>query len=151
MLCLLALVAEALAVDPETDANVPRTEKTLSEYLSDLSNDDDNKRLFAARVVRGRLRHDLRVLERAREGSLAYDDARLELVELESRIPGSCIVALSYPNTVALCADMLAWLEVSDARPALEEALARETRRGVRPRIEAALAEIPTVATPATP
>lgn len=149
MLSLLLLVAPALAVDPIGDDEVRQTstsDKPLAAWLADLTSDDDNKRLYAARVVHGTLRRDLRITTRAREGSLAYDDARAEMVELEERVPSACIVSVDYSNTAALCADMLAWLEVTDARPALEQALAKESRQSVRKRLEAALASIPTVA-----
>lgn len=149
MLSLLLLVAPALAVDPLGDDEVRQTstsDKPLTQWLTELTSDDDNKRLYAARVIHGTLKRDLRVTTHASEGSLAYDDARAEMVELEERVPSACIISVDYSNTAALCADMLMWLEVTEARPALEQALAKESRKSVRTRLEAALAAIPTVA-----
>lgn len=147
MLPLLAFASRALAVEPAADDQLrgeSASDKPLAQYLTELTLDDDPKRLYAARVVYGTLKHDLHVVDHAHEGSIAYDDARAELVELQDRVPGACLVAVSYPNTVALCADMLAWLEVSEAREPLQKLLETETRKSVRKHLEAALATIPT-------
>lgn len=144
----LLAISSAFAVDPTSDDNVRPADKSLSEYLTDLSRDDGPKRLYAARVVWNHVKADLRIIENAREGSMAYDDARLEYVELAARVPDACRIALGYENTVALCADMLGWMEVTAARGDLQVALDKELRKSVRPRIEAALAAIPTVQAP---
>jgi hypothetical protein len=120
----------------------PSTQKSTADYLMDLDGEDSSDRLLAARVLRGQLRRALKAEDRAREGSLAYDDARSLLVELDERLPEACLNALAYSNVVAPCAEMLAMLEIKEAIPRIEQALALETNKRKRERIEAALAEL---------
>lgn len=118
----------------------PSGEKTIGEYLMALDGDDAGDRLMAARVLRGQLRRALRMLDRGQPGTLAHDDARALMIELDERLPEACLNALAYPNVAFLAAEMLAMLEIRSAAPAVERALAQEARKGPRRRMEAALA-----------
>ena len=142
---LLSLFPMVLAMDDPMGAGGTPTpsassDKTTAEYLSDLDGDKPSDRLLAARVLQGQLRRALRTEARGKVGTLAYDDARAALVELEQRLPGACSNALAYANVVAPCAEMLAMLDVFDAIPAIEAVLATETRKGPLRRITEALA-----------
>ena len=140
VLLLLAALAYAQEDPPGRDA-APASDpqKTVGEWLGLFEAEDGPDRLRAARVLKSQLRHALRVEAHGRPGTLAHDDARSLLVELEDRLPGAARVALTYPNTVALAAEMLAMLEIEDARPDLERALAAEQRPPVVKRIAGAL------------
>lgn len=117
--------------------------KTTAMLLADLRSDDDSDRLYAARALRAQMKRALRVEARGASGTIAADEARSVLFELEARVPDACRAGMvEHPNVVAACADMIAWLEVDDAEPLLRAALAAETRKGVRRRIERALASV---------
>lgn len=145
LLLLLLAPTPAFAVpDPVggTAAATPATNsapKTTADLLADLRGEDNSNRLYAARSLKSGLRRALAVEARGREGTLAVIEARSFLFEMESRLPEACVLALEAPNTVTPCADMLAWMEVRTAVPALEARLAVETRRRARRHLEAAL------------
>lgn len=134
----VALAQEQPPMDPAD----PSGPKSLGDYLIELDGEDPSERLMAARSLRGHLRRALNTEARANVGSIAYDDARSLLFELETRLPEVCMHGLSFRNVVAPCADMLGWLEVQEALPALQTALAAEDRKRVQKRIEAAIAAI---------
>ncbi len=137
-LAVLVLPSPARAVDEQSDVAV-QSQKSLTDYLTDLESDSDPDRLYAARVLRGELKRVLRTEAKARAGSLASLDARATLIELEERLPRGCRVALQKVNSVAPCADILALLDVKAAVPELQGVLAVEKRKWVRRHLEAAL------------
>jgi hypothetical protein len=147
---LLARAPSAAAVDVQSSASV-NSVKTTQDYLSDLDGDSAPDRLYASRVLRGQLRHALRVERTAKEGSLARDDARSALIELGDRLPHACMSNLSAATTVAPCADILGMLEVQEALPLLQRALATEKRKWARRHIETAIALLGGTSTLAPP
>lgn len=147
----LLLSALALAADDPmggADSQPSSPDKTTADYLLDLNGDNAGDRLLAARVLEGLLKRSLRVADHAKPGSLASDDARAALVELEERIPETCTDALAYPNVVAPCAEMLALLEVKKALPLIQAAAEKETRKGVKKRLDAAIEMLSTAPEP---
>jgi hypothetical protein len=143
LLAVLLAAAPALAIDePQNPAGQDVSQKSLGDHLGDLVGESAPDRLYAARVLRGHLLRALKIEARGREGSFALDEARAELVELEERLPEACRAALKHDNVVAPCADVLAALDVTAALPELKERLAVETRKGVRKRVEAAIAAL---------
>lgn len=141
----LFLPAPALAVpDPvgpqaTATAGTPNGARSTAELLADLRGGDSSDRLYAARALKSQLKRALRVEANGRPGTLQVIEARSLLYELESRIPETCTAALEYDNVVTPCADMLAWLEVGSAIPALEARLRTEERKRARRHLEAAL------------
>lgn len=131
-----ARAQEALGAD---EGVKPSGDKSVAEYLMDLDGDDAGDRLMAARVLRGQLRRALRTLERGRPGTLAHDDARALMVELDQRLPEACMNALAYPDVAYLAAEMLAMLEIRSAIPAIELALQREEKKRRQERINESL------------
>ena len=149
---LLWIALAKAADDPMGGApsNPNSQDKTTSDYLLDLDGDDASDRLLAARVLEGLLKRSMRTIEHAKPGSLASDDAKAAMVELEERIPDTCSDALSYDNVVAPCAEMLAILGYQPALPLIQAAAEKEKRKGVKKRLEAAI-ELLNGAPPATP
>lgn len=134
-------VSPALALDVE-NPQATTASKTTADYLHDLEGESAPDRLYAARLLRGLLARALRTEARASPDTIAYDDARALLVELEGRLPTACRTALRYDNAVAPCADILAMLDARSALPALRERLAEEDRKGPRRRLERAIAAL---------
>lgn len=149
LLAALLYAAPAAALDAENPQG-PKVEKTTADYLAELEGESAPDRLYAARVLRGQLRRALRVEARGEPGSIPYEEARALLVELEARLPQACTAGLKADNIVAPCADVLAWLEVRSALPALRERLATETRKGPRKRLERAIATLDALPPPPT-
>lgn len=144
LLSLLLLPLPALAID-QTEPTEPGTggsTKTTHDLLVDLHGDAGPDRLYASRALRSQLKHALRVEAHAPEASFAYDEARSLLIELEERLPSICTEALASPQVAAPCAEMLAMLGVKTAVPAIQAALATETRKGPQKRLTAALATL---------
>ena len=144
-LLFLLVATPALAQeteDPASSSPQPNGQKSTAQYLTELDGDDAPERLYAARVLRGQLRHSLAVEAHARPGSLASDDARAVLVELIERLPIACTNALAFKNTVASCADVLVMLDARGSLPVLEQTLAGETRKGARKHLEKAIAAL---------
>lgn len=137
LMAALAQAADDPTGGPPSNPNSP--DKTTADYLLDLDSDDASDRLLAARVLEGLLKRSLRTVEHARPGSLASDDAKAALVELEERLPSTCSDALSYDNVVAPCAEMLAILAYKPALPLIQAAAEKETRKGVKKRLDAAI------------
>jgi len=148
---MLLWVAAAFAVEGEEPQAAQAPPKTLGDYLSDLANDDNAERLYAARYVRGELRRALRAAASRPPGSTEELEARVVLTELWNRVPGSCAVALKYTNTAAPCAEMLADLEVDTMHDAVRASLALDLGKGQRARIEKAIARLPAPAAPVAP
>jgi hypothetical protein len=146
LVCTLPLSAQSAgAAEPEmNDAAPPQAQKTTADLLSDLSGDNASDRLYAARALRGVLAQAQRAIEHAPAGSLARDDGLATLDELEQRLPDQCMTALQFKNVVALSAEMLALLKYRDALPAVQAAAATETRKGVKRRLDGAVALLST-------
>ncbi len=132
----------------------PSPEKTLGDYFQDLDGDNKGDRLAAARVLRGMLRRNLLRVDGGRQGSLAWDEARSALFELETRIPSACLSAIQYDNVIVACADMLVMLGVTEAieplrarMPALGDGRRAEKVAGAVARLEA----LPKAESPASP
>ncbi len=124
--------------DGESSQSAGAQQKSTSELLTDLVSDNKPNRLYAARALKQQLVHAQRAVAHGREGSLARDMALSNLDELEARLPEQCVRALDAPNIVAPAAEMLALLGVKDALPTIVAARAKETRKGVIRRLEAA-------------
>lgn len=142
---LLAFVGTARAQDEpsSTDGPVPAGQKSVAAYLSDLESDKTADRLAAARTLKAQLLKSQRVAAHAREGSLARDEARAQLVELEERLPQACQNSLAaYDDVVIPCSDALAALGTKEALPLLEQKLAGTTSRAARKHLEAAIAAL---------
>lgn len=137
--------AEPAGPDGETSSTGSAQTKTTSELLTDLAGDNKANRLYAARALKGQLKHAQHVVEHAREGSLVRDEALANLDELEQRLPEQCQVALGSANVVAPAAEMLAMLKVKEAIPQIQQIVATETRRSVLKRLHAALASLEAV------
>jgi hypothetical protein len=147
---LLALVGLARAVDTQSQMATSSV-KTTADYVSDLTDDSDPDRVFAARVLRGKVRRATRAASRGAEGSLAREEARAELVELEAAVPPACTSALAHPAAAPACAEVLADLGDTTALPALRDARARATSGGAARRIEKAIARLSALEAAATP
>lgn len=139
LLALLLLPLPALAIEQTTPQAGTTSTKTTAELLSDLHSDDAPDRLYAARALKSQLTRALRIEAHGREGSIALDDARSILVELDERLPGICMDDLAIPAVSTPCAEMLALLGVEEARGAIQELAQRETRKSHRRRLERAL------------
>jgi hypothetical protein len=139
MLLLLTLLSRlAWAVDEQTEL-APSTVKTPRDYASDLTGESAPDRTYAARALRGQVRRAVRRSRTGVEGSLFREEARAALVELEALVPGPCTAALADARTAGPCADALADLGVTSALPALREARAAATRRGLARRLDGAI------------
>ncbi|MSP56388.1 MAG: hypothetical protein EXR69_12415 [Myxococcales bacterium] len=128
------------AVDPDGQSQAtggPPT-KTTSQLLSDLGSDNGPNRLYAARALKAQLTRALKLVEHARPGSLAGDEALSILDELDVRLPEQCMAALEHKNVVAPAAEMLMLLGEKDALPAITDAASKEGRKGVLKRLRAA-------------
>jgi hypothetical protein len=137
---LAVLPCPAHAVDRQ-DPRAPSTMKTTAHYLSDLSGPEGPDRLFAARVLRARVKRA--VVDAAREpDDLAAMEALALLDELERELPGRCAVAMGQESVVPACADALARLGAIEAAPALRVARAAATRRRTVRAIDRALAAL---------
>jgi hypothetical protein len=101
--------------------------KLTAHYLEDLSGAEGPDRLFAARVLRQRVKR-ARALEGSRD-ELASMEARATLDELSRELPGRCAVAMSQEAVIPACADALRRLDASEAVPALLAARATAKRR----------------------
>ena len=141
-LLLLLLPLPAFAIDQTQPEVGSSSTKTTADLLADLHSDGGPDRLYAARALKSQLKRALRVEARGREGSIALDDARSLLVELEARLPEICTDALDAPAVAAPCAEMLALLDVKEAAGAVEAAYTTETRKGPKKRLAEALAEL---------
>jgi len=125
---LLALVGLARAVDAQSQM-APSSVKTTADYVSDLTDESDPDRVFAARVLRSQVRRVARTAARTRAGTLAHEEARAMLVEFDAVLPDACTRALTHEGAAAACADILADLGATGALPALRQARQAATRR----------------------
>jgi hypothetical protein len=125
---LLAMVGLARAVDAQSQM-APSSVKTTADYVSDLTDESDPDRVFAARVLRSQVRRVARTAARTRAGTLAHEEARAMLVEFDAVLPDACTRALAHEGAAAACADILSDLGATAALPALRQARASATRK----------------------
>lgn len=131
--------AQDTAPDPSEAAGTAAAQKTMGQLLSDLNSMTASNRLYAARALHTQLKAALRTADHGKEGSIAQDEALSKLIELEARVPDSCGAAMQYDNAAPSCAEMLAMLNVTTAKPQLTEALGRVKGAGPKRRIQGAL------------
>jgi len=117
---------------------------SIERYAADLSGSDKSDRLYAARVLRSRLRVAMRVAERAPMDSLRSDDALVAMDDFDAIVAPACVEALRVPNVAHHCAEILGWLEHSPAEPALQALLSEDAvaSRRLQRRAQAALERI---------
>jgi len=121
---LLALPLALGAGNRAMQAHAPEpTDTSVERYAGDLGRSDPSDRLYAARVLRSRLRFALRDAARARPGSLRQDEALAALDDFEGIVAPACIEALVTRNVAHHCAAMLGMLEYGGAEPALRALL----------------------------
>jgi hypothetical protein len=125
LLAALGLPSPAQAVDRQ-DPRAAGTMKLTAHYLEDLSGGEGPDRLFAARVLRQRVKR-ARSMEQSGD-ELASMEARALLDELSRELPGRCAVAMSQESVIVPCADALRRLDASEAVPALQAARATAKR-----------------------
>jgi hypothetical protein len=146
LLATLVLVTSALVPHPahaidRQDPRAPATMKTTAHYLNDLSGPEGPDRLFAARVLRSRVKRA--VADAARdEAELSTMEARALLDELSRELPGRCAVAMGQEGVVPACADALARIGAVESVPALRVARAAATKRRTVRAIDRALATL---------
>ena len=143
LLGLLLLGRPAAAVGPIAGGpavgTAPPSESVIVDrLLADLDHPDAPRRLFAARELRRRVKQALRLSESDRGDALDAQAALLELQVYDERLAPRCLLALSEPQTLLPCVDVLGLLETEAARPGLEE-LARGGKRRARRHAERAL------------
>ncbi len=141
---LLALVGLARAVDAQSQM-APSSVKTTADYVSDLTDESDPDRVFAARVLRSQVRRVARTVARTRAGTLAHEEARAMLVEFDAVLPGACTRALAHEGAAAACADILSDLGAAGALPALRQAREAATRKPVVRALDRAIAILSTL------
>ncbi len=129
----------AWAVEGDPEKGGPSIEKKLGDYLADLGGDDGPERLFAARTVKGETRRALAAMNHAPD-SIAALEGRSTLVEVDARAPSACASALTYANTVVLCAEILADLGHPEMIGRIQTGRTLVTDKGGLKRIDAALA-----------
>lgn len=116
------------AVDP-----TPVPDTSVAHYVQDLQHDKKSERLYAARVLRSRLRIARRKLERAKPGSLAHDEA-IELWDTyEEEVVPTCLEVVDKGTYTPPVVDILGLMENPVAREALETLTQQaDSRRVVR-------------------
>ena len=97
----------------------------IPSLVADLSGEDSDDRLYAARVLRSRLRTASRQAN-SRDDMIRLE-ARQALGDLRDQTGPACEGALEHQNVVRPCAEILATLNRTEALPALNAALSRET------------------------
>jgi len=109
----------AHAAGPLKGLPVKQDTSTL-RYASDLVGTDAPKRLYAARVLRRRVRTAWRLA--VRDGTdMHVLEARQTLSEFDSLIAPRCIRQLDVPATLRPCAQILGLLETRSALPFLKD------------------------------
>ena len=140
LLTLAVLPGSAHAVDRQ-DPRAPATMKTTAHYLSDLSGPEGPDRLFAARVLRRRVKHAVADAS-GDEAEIGTMEARALLDELARELPARCAIAMSQESVVAACADALARIGAVESLPALRVARAAATKRRTVRAVDRALATL---------
>ncbi len=137
----MALVSSpALAVDRQ-DPRALGSMKTTGDYLVDLVSSEGPDRLFAARVLRSRVKR-ARTLAGGDPESMTAMEAHAALDELARELPGRCALAMTQEDVVAPCADALARLGATESVPALVDARARATKKRTTKAIDKALVRL---------
>ena len=155
LLAILVLLTAALfphpahAVDRQ-DPRAPATMKTTAHYLTDLSGPEGPDRLFAARVLRGRVKRAVADAS-GDEADIATLEARALLDELARELPGRCAVAMGQESVVPACADALARLDSTASLPALRVARAAATKRRTLRSLDRAIARLEAPSAEAVP
>ncbi len=127
----------ALAVDRQ-DPRALGTMKTTSDYLVDLVGSEGPDRLFAARVLRSRVKR-ASTLANGDPDSLTSMEAHADLDELARELPGRCAVAMTQEDVVPACADALARIGATQSVPVLLDARAHATKKRTTKAIDKAL------------
>ena len=132
--------ANAWAAGPLHGVPIPQ-DTSLERYASDLVGQDAHKRLFAARVLRTRVREAWRVAGKAGD-DLRNTEALQTLSDFDTLIAPRCIRQLAVANTLRPCADILGMLETKDALPALRNAQNNVQQRRDRRVLKSAIERI---------
>lgn len=103
-------------------------DQSIERYANDLIGDDKSDRLFAARVLRNRVREAWRLAGRAGT-DLRVIEARQTLSHFDTLVAPRCIRQLDVANTRRACASILGMLETEAALPALRKAANSTTNR----------------------
>ena len=117
--------ANSWAAGPLHGVPIPQ-DTSLERYASDLVGEDSHKRLFAARVLRTRVREAWRVAGRNTD-DFRNTEALQTLSDFDTLIAPRCIRQLKVQNTLRPCAKILGMLETETALPALRSAM-QETK-----------------------
>jgi hypothetical protein len=127
-LCALGLLPmNAGATGPIRGVPIQQ-DTSLERYANDLVGEDASDRLYAARVLRRRVREAWRLAGRS-GADLRIIEARQTLSHFDILIAPRCIRQLSVPNTRKACAAILGMLETESALPDLHKAEAMSNSR----------------------
>ena len=137
---LFLWTANSWAVGPLHGLPIPQ-DTSLERYAGDLVGEDAHKRLFAARVLRTRVREAWRVAGRS-AGDFRNTEALQTLSDFDTIIAPRCIRQLKVQNTLRPCAKILGMLETKQALPALQSAMQETKHRRSRHIIEVAIKRI---------
>ena len=138
---LLSLASwNAIAAGPLT--TMPIDQDTSTErYASDLLGSDVSERLYAARVLRRRVRSAWRIAGRNGAGLHAIE-ARQTLAHFDVVVAPRCIRQLTMKGIRVPCAQILGMLETNDALPALKTAAKRTLSAREQRAVEVAIGRI---------
>jgi hypothetical protein len=127
---LTAMGAFLMGVGPLP--NRPYTRDVSNDrYISDLSDANVNKRVYAAKVLRTRAEQAVKVYDRDTQGSLEYDEALGTLETLDDAVT-PCILLLDDERVAPICADLLGLLEADRALGPLNSAIGAHPGRIAR-------------------
>ncbi len=134
------LPSPALAVDRQ-DPRALGSMKTTTDYLVDLVGSEGPDRLFAARVLRSRVKR-ASTLASGDPDSLTAMEAHADLDELTRELPGRCALAMTQEDVVPACADALARLGATQSVPVLLDVRARATKNRTTKAVDKALVKL---------
>ena len=132
--------AQAFAAGPLTASPVQQDMST-ERYANDLVGSDLSDRLYAARVLRRRVRTAWRLAGRNTDG-FQVDEARQTLADFDLIVAPRCIRQLNVQNVRVPCADILGMLETKEALTALQVATKKSLRHRERKALEGAIRKI---------
>ena len=133
---LIAALASGAANADNPTRMVPQREPSLGEYMDDLGGDVAPDRLYAARVLRGRVKLALR--QAGWRDPMYAAAAAQDLGDFDQRLAPLCVTQLAVRNVTRPCADILRLLESADAVGPLRAAADAEDRAGVARRLRRA-------------
>ena len=136
LLVAIALAAAGVARASNPTWMGPQREPTLGEYINDLDSDVAPDRLYAARVLRSRVKLALR--QSGWRDPLYAAAAAQDLSDFDRSVAPLCVEGLALRNITRPCADILRLLETADAIGPLRAAADAEDRAGVARRLRAA-------------